>query len=95
MKKESIIRIMALLEHAEEFRPIAEKIVDAVEMYSEEIGDLFDLIVTGIANKKITMFNTFLENEFSREEALQLTINTYNDMIIASQNFNANRTKGV
>jgi len=73
MKPEEII---SLLSQAEEFKPVVKKLIDTCESYKEQVSDFVDMVMYGIAQKKIDIFNYFIENGFSREEALQLTLQT-------------------
>ena len=86
MDKEDIGQIIEMMDQAEDFKPIAKKIVDTVTLYKDEIGDLIGMLAVGIANAKIKMFNTYIAADFLREEAMALTLNSLQDL----QNMNNN-----
>ena len=56
MKPEEII---SLLSQAEEFKPVVKKLIDTCESYKEQVSDFVDMVMYGIAQKKIDVFNYF------------------------------------
>ena len=77
MDKEDIGQIIEIIDQAEDFKPIAKKAIDIITMYKDDIGVLVNMLVVGIANSKMKMLNTYLSAGLSREEALILTVNSF------------------
>ena len=69
--------IIELMDQAEDFRPIVKKAIEILKSYSPELNELFDMAIDGIVKKKARMFHQLLSEDFTREEALCIMINTF------------------
>lgn len=81
-------QIFELLKQAEEFKPIAEAILDIVESYRPQISELVDMLAIGIAQKNTDIFNFYVSKGFSRDEAMTLIaiqMGQLERMVLASQ----------
>ena len=80
MDKEDIGQIIKMMDQAKDFKPIAKKAIDIITMYKDEIDTIFGMLAVGLANIKIKMFNAYIAADFSRDEAMALTLNSLQDL---------------
>jgi hypothetical protein len=71
-----IAEAMAMLESAEEMRPIIDAAIDTLLSFGPELGTLAHSAARAMANIRTTYFNQLTSNGFSREEAMLLTIDS-------------------
>ena len=87
MDKRDIQDIIELMDIAEDFKPVAKKAIEILKAYSIEINELVDMALDGIVKKKARMFRSLIKEEFTREEALCIMINTFDVIQKASTSY--------
>ena len=75
-----IHEITELLELGEEYRPAVQEIIDIVLSYSPEIKRIMDPIVDGFTNAKMRMVHNYEMAGFTREEAINLACNSFQEI---------------
>jgi hypothetical protein len=81
MLKNDFETLIKLLDKSEELRPIIKQVLSILKSYGPEVETFLNMITDGIVTQKTNMFHEFIDNDFSRNEALILTISTYNDLL--------------
>lgn len=69
-----IAEFLELLDTAGELRPIFEKAINVLVGFGPEVSSLFRACSRGVANLHTEFFNQLLENGFTRDEAMMLTV---------------------
>lgn len=80
MNQNDIAGIIELIDSAEDFKPIVKRVLEVIKLYGPELKEATDMAIDGLSNAKMRMFKNIHNNGFTREEALYLTINVFNDL---------------
>lgn len=72
--KEEVMEVIELLKDASEYKPLVKIFIDVIESYGSEIRRLPDAFIAYSNEKTVESFQYFLNEGFSREEAMLLTI---------------------
>jgi hypothetical protein len=74
--KKNIVGLIELLEEAENFRPLVRKFIDTIKSYGPEIDEILDTFLRKARSSKVDDIRFYLNNGFSEEEAILLTLDT-------------------
>jgi len=87
-----IADMIQLAQEIGEFKPVVQKVFDGLKLYKDEWEDITTFFAENTVKFRSKIFKGFLEEGFTREEAMTLTIATIKDI---QQGFNnAKQTKG-
>lgn len=87
-----IADMIQLAQEIGEFKPVVQKVFDGLKLYKDEWEDVTAFFSEHTVKFRSNIFKGFLEEGFTREEALTLTIATVKDI---QQAFNKTKqTKG-
>lgn len=75
-----------ILQEAESFRPLAHMVIDAIVSFGPQFSTVFNAMALGLAKMNAAVFNYYIANGFSREEAMLLTIDYRIDRANISRN---------
>ena len=76
-----------------EIRPLVKEFVGIVYQYSKELEPLFSGLTEWIVKNKIKSIKLFMDNGFTKDEAIQLTSNVYERIEKVLKDSNTNRKK--
>ena len=74
-----------LLQEADSFKPLAQMAADAIVSFGPQFSTLFGAMALGLAKMNAAVFNYYIANGFSREEAMLLTIDHKIDRVNISK----------
>lgn len=84
--------ILEIVQEISAFKPIIKNAINGLKEYKEEYEEVTDFIRQEIIKSRIETFKGFVENGFSREEAMVLTLASIKDFNNELKNLN---NKGV
>ena len=80
--------ILAMASQAEEFRPLVEEVIKALKSYGPDVKAFLSDINDGITDLKIATFTRYQDAGFTREEAVAMTCDQWNQMTSNLKNAN-------
>lgn len=69
-----IQEMMALVQEVGVFKPVVSKAIEGLKLYEEEFKQIQDFIINETVDSRSRIFKGFVDNGFSREEAMTLTL---------------------
>lgn len=87
-----IVDMIKLAQEVGEFKPVVRKVLDELKLYKDEWEDITMFLTENTVKFRSNIFKGFLEEGFTRKEALTLTIATVKDIQQAYNN--TKQTKG-
>lgn len=74
MKAEEILKYLALLDKAEDYKPLMKKLVKVVKSYSYELKDLVDPFYDYLRKARVKSVNFYTEEGFSKSDAILMSM---------------------
>jgi len=85
--KTDIAEILGILGMAEDFKPVVTKVIEILNSYGPEIKQLvMDMTLAG-ADMKIATFKKYMDNGFTRQEAMDLCMDQWFQIAKAARNY--------
>ena len=69
-----IQEVVALAQEVGAFKPVVSKVIEGLKLYEEEFKQIQTFIVNETVDSRSRIFDGFIANGFSREEAMILTL---------------------
>lgn len=76
-KIEDIKKIMQIIEAADEFVPVVKVAVEKSNNLLSELRPLLDNFIDYIVDSKIKMVNKYVDNGFTKDEAILMTLDQW------------------
>lgn len=76
MKSEELAAYLEVVQELGAFKPVVKNAIEQIKLYSEEFNQLQDFLINKGVEGKTKMFKGFVDNGFSREEAMILTLDS-------------------
>ena len=83
--------VLGLLEMEEAFRPVIKKAISTIKEYGPEIYDVAEKIVLATAELRIKQIQKYEEGGFSREDAINMTMDEWYAMARMARNMSGNK----
>jgi len=83
-----ILEILEFVQEADQFLPVAEKVTEVVGKFSPFIYGLMEKMVLGSVDLTTACYKRYMDNGFSSEEAMLLTLNSKESLRLAVDKLN-------
>lgn len=90
--KTDIAEIMAMLDVAEDFRPVIIKGIEILNSYGPEFKKLAMNITLSVADMKMATIKKYEDNGFTRQEAMDLCMDEWYAIVKAARNIKSNKS---
>ncbi len=74
MKTEEILEYMALLDSADDFKPLVKKVAEVIKDYSGEFKELVEDLADYIRKNRVKSVNFYTDEGFSKQEAILMSM---------------------
>lgn len=74
MKAKDVIELAALMQQAEEVRPVIQMVIEKAKSFGPEIKSALIPVLRGMAEIRVEVFNHYIALGMSRDEALAMTV---------------------
>ena len=89
--QDDLLQFTEILDNAELFRPIIKKALDTIESFGPEMSRLPEKFREWVVVQNSRMFNDYLDQGFTRDEAMQLLLNVNAHVAQYVKNLDKNR----